>query len=208
MAGQRKEVDPGEALDEFIAENDKSANRHLLKLQTLWMGIDPGVSGALCVISPIPEISPLVIDIPTFKIQLARKLRSGKKATRSEYNNSLISSIFRVFDAWRVSRGLHVVVCLEKGQPMRRDTPLTSFSVGVGYGMWPLLFSFMRYELETVSPVVWKRRMSLIGKDKEASRAKAMQLWPSAPLWKKKHHNRAEALLIAEYTKRNRSNAN
>ena len=41
--------------------------------------------------------------------------------------------------------------------------------------------------------------MGLKGKDKEASRLRSQQLWPSADLRKKKDHGRAEALLLAWY---------
>jgi crossover junction endodeoxyribonuclease RuvC len=49
-----------------------------------------------------------------------------------------------------------------------------------------------------VRPVVWKKTFSL-GKDKEASRLRAMQLFPGADLRQKKNHGRAEALLLALY---------
>ncbi len=38
-----------------------------------------------------------------------------------------------------------------------------------------------------------------LGKDKELAIALAIQLFPKAPLSRKKDHNRAEALLIANY---------
>ena len=46
----------------------------------------------------------------------------------------------------------------------------------------------------SVRPGIWKRSLAL-GKDKEASRLRAMQLYPGADLRSKKHHGRAEALL-------------
>ena len=49
-----------------------------------------------------------------------------------------------------------------------------------------------------VEASVWKRRLHLPGKDKEAARQKALQLFPSqhALLARKKDHGRAEAALI------------
>ncbi len=41
--------------------------------------------------------------------------------------------------------------------------------------------------------------LGLRWKDKEASRLRAQQLFPSADLRLKKHHGRAEALLLAAY---------
>jgi crossover junction endodeoxyribonuclease RuvC len=52
-----------------------------------------------------------------------------------------------------------------------------------------------------VRPVTWKRHFGLIGKDKEASRQLALQRWPVCRhfLQRKLDHQRAEALLIADW---------
>ena len=52
-----------------------------------------------------------------------------------------------------------------------------------------------------VTPAVWKRRAGLIGKDKEASRAMALRLFPrlAGDLARKKDCGRADALLIARF---------
>jgi hypothetical protein len=54
-----------------------------------------------------------------------------------------------------------------------------------------------------VSPQRWKRDMELTS-DKEECRMKAISLFPEGyeQLSKKKHHNRAEALLLAEWLRR------
>lgn len=51
------------------------------------------------------------------------------------------------------------------------------------------------------TPGKWKKAMGLTGKDKEASRAMAMHLFGDLQdeLKRKKDHGRAEALLLAEY---------
>ncbi len=51
-----------------------------------------------------------------------------------------------------------------------------------------------------VEPQTWKRKLHLLGKDKEASRTLATEIFGSDRFWKaKSHHNRAEAALIAHY---------
>ena len=52
-----------------------------------------------------------------------------------------------------------------------------------------------------ITAAVWKRAMGL-SQDKAASLDKARLLFPDASLDRKKDHNRAEALLIAEYGRR------
>lgn len=55
--------------------------------------------------------------------------------------------------------------------------------------------------VEYVLPQQWKKTMGL-SKDKERSLDMARELFPDAKLNLKKHHGRAEALLIAEYARR------
>ena len=54
---------------------------------------------------------------------------------------------------------------------------------------------------EVVQPQTWKRWFGLLRADKDASRQRALVLYPAAAhmLARKKDHNRAEALLLAHY---------
>lgn len=53
--------------------------------------------------------------------------------------------------------------------------------------------------LHRVAPTTWKKHFKL-DRDKEASRALAMRLWPACTQFAlKKHHGRAEAALIARF---------
>jgi len=57
--------------------------------------------------------------------------------------------------------------------------------------------------LRGIKPADWKRIM-LLGRDKDDCRARAIELFPTllSQLQMKKHHNRAEAILLAEYGRR------
>ena len=72
------------------------------------------------------------------------------------------------------------------------------FTIGYGYGLWIGVLATLQIPYTNVRPGIWKRALTL-GKDKEASRLRAMQLYPGADLRLKKHHGRAEALLLAAY---------
>jgi Holliday junction resolvasome RuvABC endonuclease subunit len=50
-----------------------------------------------------------------------------------------------------------------------------------------------------VRPQEWKKYYGLIGTEKAQSLAMARAIWPTAPLKLKKHHGRAEALLLAQW---------
>ena len=76
-------------------------------------------------------------------------------------------------------------------------------TIGFGYGLWIGILATLEIPYTTVRPAQWKKAFSL-GKDKEASRLRAMQLYPGADPRLKKHHDRAEALLLASYGLRQR----
>lgn len=188
MASDFAALAPREQIDHVVTQ--------ALSRQTpLYVGIDPGVSGAIAVLSPQVQ-AVAVCDIPTTKVA-----RGHNKGKRTEY---LYNAILALFGAL-AGHSQHIRVMLEHGQPMgRNDTPLTAYSVGWGTGMWPLFLTAMDLAYELANPAVWKKAMGLAGKDKEASRVLAQRLFPGGrhALQFKKDHNRAEALLLAEYGRR------
>jgi hypothetical protein len=58
-----------------------------------------------------------------------------------------------------------------------------------------------RYQVNMIRPQAWKAHHSLLKAEKDESLALARTKWPKAPLSLKKHHGRAEALLIADYAR-------
>ena len=74
-------------------------------------------------------------------------------------------------------------------------------TVGVGFGLWLGVLAALTLPHTRVRPAIWKRTLGL-GTDKEQARLRAMQLSPSADLRLKKHHGRAEVLLLAYYGRR------
>ena len=88
-------------------------------------------------------------------------------------------------------------VILEQVSAMPGQGVTSMFSFGTSYGVVLGVVAALRLPLELVIPRVWKRDMGL-GKDKEASRRKALQLFPDAAemLKRKKDEGRAEALLL------------
>jgi hypothetical protein len=70
------------------------------------------------------------------------------------------------------------------------------------WAMWPLFLMSKRYVLLEPRPSVWKKEMKLVGTGKDTSLALAQKLFPKADLRLKKHHDRAEALLLASWARR------
>lgn len=167
----------------------------------VWIGIDPGVTGAVAFVSARDHV---VFDLPVVRVPTTRKRKSGDPAMRSEYDYAGIAALFSVVEAHAPAR---MRVALEKGSTRPGDTGLTSFVVGVGYGLWPLFLHRIGLATETVIPLTWKRSLGLAGRGvdksaaKELSRVEAQKRFPRAILTAKAHHNRAEALLLAEYAR-------
>jgi hypothetical protein len=91
------------------------------------------------------------------------------------------------------------IVVIERVQPMPRNGSIASFSLGTNYGIIIGVTTALSHPLAKLRPSEWKRRMGLLKKPKEASQRLAIELWPAhAPMFRlAKHHNRAEAALIA-----------
>lgn len=165
------------------------------------IGIDPGISGAVCELNPASRTARF-FDTPTVQI------KSGK-TMKNMLDIPACVTILRKLSALG-----DVKVTIEKVNPMpsfgnggeRRGMGVTSaFSFGKGYGIWLGILSALAIPFEEVHPLTWKKTMMAdMGKEKDASRVKAMQLYPATAtgLTLKKHHGRADALLLAEFGRR------
>ena len=74
-------------------------------------------------------------------------------------------------------------------------------TIGLGMGVWLGMLATLGLAHPRVRPGVWKKALGL-GKDKEAARLRAMQLYPGADLRRKKDHGRAEVVLLAYWGQR------
>lgn len=156
------------------------------------IGIDPGVSGAVALIQDGQCLA--LIDMPV--------MPSGR-GKRQQVNPVELG---RMLDQWKDMYGFgeRIHLWVELVHSMPKNTPQTAWSMGDSHGAIRAVVALSGLPAEYVAPGKWKRAMNLIKTDKEASRAKAMQLFPDASLHRKKDHNRAEALLIATYGERQR----
>lgn len=151
---------------------------------SLTIGIDPGITGAIAVLSAAGELE-LVADLPIVRD------RSLAWVDGSALQSMLLDAI-----GGRQSRAL-----IERVSAMPKQGIASAFQFGVGFGSILSVLQAMHIPLEFVTPVVWKRSYGL-SKDKHASLHKARLLFPAADLHLAKHDGRAEALLIAEFGRR------
>ncbi len=142
------------------------------------LGIDPGLSGALALLSA-DGID--VFDIPTLKA----------KARGREINKAEVAR-------WIKDAG-HIDYCvIESVHAMPGQGVSSMFKFGYVAGFLAGVISAHFIPITMVSPRQWKREM-MVSAEKDAARARASELLPShCDLFVRvKDHGRAEAALIA-----------
>ena len=95
-------------------------------------------------------------------------------------------------------------VVLEQVGSMPGQGVASTFKFGKSFGILIGVAQALDMPTERVRPQKWKKEFELIGKDKDASRHKATELWPDmAEKWKlKKDNGKTDAALIAEWGRR------
>lgn len=174
--------------------------------QTVYIGIDPGLSGAIAVITPDTYA---VHDMPTLEVEAGKKRNktTGKMnpIIRNKYN---IAEVRRILSQIRdeAHRNCYPVqLWLEKSQAMPDQGCVSHFNYGVGFGILQCASICLDIPLNLVAPVTWKKVvMAGQGKEKAAAVYRAQQLFPHVVLTTPRGRlldGRAEALLIAHYGK-------
>lgn len=151
------------------------------------VGIDPGLDGAVAVIWPNGNVN--VLDTPTLNVG-----RGGK--VRREYHAAGMAELVTRAATFVVIEAVHSM----PGQGVR-----SMFSMGYGLGLWVGIVAASHIPYQTVTPQRWKGAlMDGMGKEKDASRLRASQLYPGVAerLARKRDVGRADALLIAEWGRR------
>jgi len=155
---------------------------------TYIVGIDPGLTGALAFLNPDGTFLTL-FDMPVMPNG------KGKAKVQNQINSAAVAQIFRRADIpMRDMCGI-----IEQVQAMTKQGVSSVFSFGDTYGALRTVPAVLGIPLTHVRPQAWKKRFGLIGADKDKSLPIAQGLFPTAELHLKKHHNRADALLIARY---------
>lgn len=173
----------------------------------LFLGVDPGLDGALVVINHEGHVD-VVFDTPTQEIE---KSSGGKKRV---YLLPQIYEILRKIKQTAVETGEQIrIVGVEQTNAMparnKDGTPrpggaASMFSMGYGLAVWHMGLACVGLPMGSVVPRTWKAFFGISGSDKHASVFRCQQALPETVqyLTKVKHHNRAEAFLIAEYFRR------
>lgn len=168
----------------------------------IYIGIDPGLTGAIGVLNPNGSFRN-AIDIPV-KIK-----GTGKGKVKNEIDCKELVELLRVFtnshpcialiESQQVIPAIPVFDPKTKKMETRKPGAATTFSLGDTYGAIRCSMYGAGLDHEFVTPQKWKKRYGLTRGKKDLALNTAISLWPNAPLTHERHHNRAEALLLANY---------
>ena len=92
-------------------------------------------------------------------------------------------------------------VVVEQVSAMPGQGVTSMFNFGQSFGIIKGICSAMQLPIYFVRPAKWKKYFNLINSEKDASRTRAIEIFPyfSSQLSKKKDSNKADAILIASF---------
>ena len=152
------------------------------------IGIDPGISGAICFFENGKIIE--IIDMPI--------MNDGKK-NKKQVNGAQIYN--EIYEQIKNIPKHEINVILEQVSAMPGQGVTSMFNFGQSFGVIKGICAAMRLPLHFVRPAKWKKYFNLLNSEKQASRTKAIEIFPeiSHKLSKKKDINKADAILIASF---------
>jgi len=154
----------------------------------LIIGIDPGISGSICFFQDGKIID--VVEMPT----MTEGKKNKKQVNGSQIFNEISARIKRLDN-----RDIKVVVEQVSAMPGQGVTSM--FNFGQSFGILKGICSAMQLPIYFVRPAKWKKYFNLINSEKDASRTRAIEIFPyfSSHLSRKKDSNKADAILIASF---------
>ena len=154
----------------------------------LIIGIDPGISGSICFFQDGKIVD--VVEMPT--------MTEGKK-NKKQVNGSQI--VNEILEKIKELDKREIKVVIEQVSAMPGQGVTSMFNFGQSFGILKGICSSMQLPMYFVRPAKWKKYFNLINSEKDASRTKAIEVFPyfSAQLSRKKDSNKADAILIASF---------
>ena len=152
------------------------------------IGIDPGISGAICFFHDGKIID--VIDMPS----MAEGKKNKKQVNGNQLFNEIKSHLLQINQD-------EACVIVEHVTAMPGQGVTSMFNFGQSFGVIKGICSAMQLPIHFVRPTKWKKYYNLINSEKDASRTRAIEIFPnfSSQLSKKKDSNKADAILIASF---------
>ena len=154
----------------------------------LIIGIDPGISGSIYFFQDGKIVD--VIEMPTMT-----EGKKNKKQVNSSQVFNEISEKIKKLDKNEIK------VVIEQVSAMPGQGVTSMFNFGQSFGILKGVCSAMQLPMYFVRPAKWKKYFNLINSEKDASRTRAIEVFPyfSGQLSRKKDSNKADAILIASF---------
>ena len=150
------------------------------------IGIDPGLSGAIAILedNKIKEL----FDMPV--------MPDGKKNKR-QLNSALLVKLIKD----NIENLESTIMVVEQVNAMPGQGVTSMFNFGQTFGAIKGICAALGLPIFFVRPAKWKKHFELINSSKDASRTKAIEMYPyiSEQLAKKKDVNKSDAILIARF---------
>ena len=154
----------------------------------LVIGIDPGITGSICFFEDGKVID--LIEMPN----MAEGKKKKKQVNGAQIYNEILLRTKNV-------EKKNIKVVIEHVSAMPGQGVTSMFNFGQSFGVLKGICSAMQLSMHFVRPVKWKKYFNLINSEKDASRTKAIEIFPyiSSQLSRKKDANKADAALIASF---------
>ena len=152
------------------------------------IGIDPGLNGAIAVLENNKVLN--IFDVPV--------MPEGKKNKRQINSAQLVKMLEEIIKDLDKNE---VTVVVENVSAMPGQGVTSMFNFGQTFGAIKGICAALSLPIFFVRPAKWKKHFDLINSSKDASRTKAIELYPtiSDKLSKKKDVNKSDAILIARF---------
>ena len=154
----------------------------------LIIGIDPGISGSICFFEDGKILD--VVEMPT----MIEGKKNKRQVNGSQVYNEISNRIHKV-------KNQEIRVIIEQVSAMPGQGVTSMFNFGQSFGILKGMCSAMQLPMFFVRPAKWKKYFNLINSEKDASRTRAIEIFPyfSTKLSRKKDSNKADAILIASF---------
>ena len=154
----------------------------------LIIGIDPGISGSICFLNNGKILD--VIEMPT--------MTDGKKNKKQVNGSQVYNEVTKRIKQFEKNQ---IRVVIEHVSAMPGQGVTSMFNFGQSFGILKGICTAMQLPMYFVRPAKWKKYFNLLNSEKDASRTRAIEIFPyfSSQLSRKKDSNKADAILIASF---------
>ena len=154
----------------------------------LIIGIDPGISGSICFLD-----NGKILDVIEMTI-----MTDGKKNKKQVNGSQVYNEITKRIKQFEKNQ---IRVVIEHVSAMPGQGVTSMFNFGQSFGILKGICTAMQLSMYFVRPAKWKKYFNLLNSEKDASRTRAIEIFPyiSSQLSRKKDSNKADAILIASF---------